>query len=71
MPPAGERPGKAVPKKGDWEMDRKLRELFDKLLENRVRRAVALTLAIVVTFTTTYSLVLPAITLEKDNESVF
>ncbi|MBQ1353042.1 MAG: hypothetical protein IIY39_03655, partial [Firmicutes bacterium] len=47
-------------------MEKKLREFFDKLLENRMRRAVALVLAIIVTFTTTYTLVLPAITLEKD-----
>ena len=47
-------------------MEKKLRELIEKLLENRMRRAVALVLAIVVTFTTTYTLVLPAITLEKD-----
>ncbi len=47
-------------------MEKKLRELFDRLVENRLRRAIALTLAIIVTFTTTYALVLPAITLEKD-----
>ena len=47
-------------------MEKKLRELINKLLENRMRRAVALVLAIIVTFTTTYTLVLPAITLEKD-----
>ena len=51
---------------GGPEMEKKLREFFDKLLENRMRRAVALVLAIIVTFTTTYTLVLPAITLEKD-----
>ena len=42
------------------------RNRFDALLENRTRRAIALALAIIVTFTTTYSLVLPAITLEKE-----
>lgn len=47
-------------------MGNQLKELFDKLVENRMRRAIALTLAIIVTFTTTYALVLPAITLEKD-----
>ena len=47
-------------------MGNQLKELFDKIVENRMRRAIALTLAIIVTFTTTYALVLPAITLEKD-----
>ena len=47
-------------------MGNQLKELFDKLFENRVRRAIALMLAIVVTFTTTYALVLPAISLDKD-----
>ena len=39
---------------------------FDALLESRTKRAVALVLAIIVTFSTTYSMVLPAITLEKN-----
>ena len=43
-----------------------LRGRLGRLLENRMRRSVALALAIIVTFSTTYSLVLPAITLEKD-----
>ena len=47
-------------------MEKKLSELVDRLLDNRMRRAVALVLAIIVTFTTTYTLILPAITLEKD-----
>ena len=48
-------------------MEQMLRKLFDMILESRTRRVIALALAIVVTFTTTYSLVLPAITLEKDS----
>ena len=47
-------------------MQKKLREIFDMLLESRRRKALALTLAIIVTFSTTYTLVMPAITLEKD-----
>lgn len=47
-------------------MERKWRELVGRLFENRIRRMLALILAIIVTFTTTYALVLPAITLEKD-----
>lgn len=42
------------------------KDRFDLIFENRIRRAIALALAVVVTFTTTYSLVLPAITLEKE-----
>ena len=47
-------------------MGYKLTEMIDKIVENRMRRAIALTLAVVVTFTTTYALILPAVTLEKD-----
>ena len=46
-------------------MGNKLKKLFDQLGENRMRRAIALTLAVIVTFTTTYALILPAISLEK------
>lgn len=46
-------------------MGEQVRKLFDKIVENRMRRAIALTLAIIVTFTTTYALVLPAISLDK------
>ena len=42
------------------------KDRFDSIFENRIRRAIALALAVVVTFTTTYSLALPAITLEKE-----
>ena len=48
-----------------WNMERILRE-FNKLLENRLHRVIALLLAVVVTFTTTYTLVLPAITLDME-----
>ena len=47
-------------------MGNKLTEMIEKIVENRMRRAIALTLAVVVTFTTTYALILPAVTLEKD-----
>ena len=49
-----------------WNMERILREFFNKLLENRLHRVIALLLAVVVTFTTTYTLVLPAITLDME-----
>lgn len=47
-------------------MEKKLRERLNALMDGRTRRAIALVLAAVVTFSTTYSLVLPAISLEKD-----
>lgn len=48
-------------------MEKKRRDLLNKIIESRIRRAIALVLAVIVTFTMTYSLVLPAITLEKDS----
>lgn len=47
-------------------MKKKMRDIFNLLAENRMHQAIALTLAVVVTFSTTYALVLPAVTLEKD-----
>ena len=43
-----------------------LRSILQRILQNRVRRGVALILAFIVTFSTTYALVLPAITLEQN-----
>ena len=43
-----------------------MRKLIDRIPGNGMRRTIALILTIIITFTTTYSLVLPAITLEKD-----
>ena len=42
-----------------------LRERLDQLLENSTRREIALARAVILAFSTTYSLVRPAITLEK------
>ena len=44
----------------------RMRTLLEILNNARLRRTIAMTLAIVVVFTTTYGLVLPAITLEVD-----
>ena len=46
-------------------MSTMLNRILQSILQNRVRRGAALILAIIVTFSTTYSLVLPAITIEK------
>ena len=43
-----------------------LRNILQYILQNRVRRGIALILAFIITFSTTYALVLPAITLEHD-----
>ena len=44
-----------------------LKNWMDLVFRSRTRRTIAFILAIIVTFTTTYSLVLPAITLSRDS----
>lgn len=46
-------------------MMKKMRRLIERFAHNRFRKGVILALALIVTFVSTYTLVLPAITLEK------
>ena len=48
-----------------------MNKFIDLFLRGRVGRCLMLTLALVVTFITTYALILPAITLERDVASSF
>ena len=43
-----------------------MKKLIDRIILNRYRKGFLLALALVVTFISTYTLVLPAITLEKN-----